>query len=145
MEKNKSKSSSSKNIKNISKSTAKEEEKNSKEESDKDKEEEEEEEKEEEIIVQQFGQNPNLLQIIKGNGYYLLNRDNFDISKIMMLIDYQRLSLLGELFRNYESPDGEDGVLKIDFNKMIFNLLKDKINEDEKTDLVYGLKKFDKI
>ena len=142
MEKNKSKSSSSKNIKNISKSTAKEEEKNSKEESDKDKEEEEEEEKEEEIIVQQFGQNPNLLQIIKGNGYYLLNRDNFDISKIMMLIDYQRLSLLGELFRNYESPDGEDGVLKIDFNKMIFNLLKDKINEDEKTDLVYGLHKF---
>ena len=59
------------------------------------KEEEEEKEKEDEITIQQFGQNPHLLQIIKGNGYYLLNRDNYDVSKIMLLIDYQRLSMLG--------------------------------------------------
>ena len=143
MDKNKNKSSSSiKNI-NISKISGKEENEDIKEEENKkEKEEEEEEEHKEDIIIQQFGQNPNLLQIIKGNGYYLLNRDNFDISKIMMLIDYQRLSMLGESFRNYESPDGEDGVLKIDFTKMIFELLKDRISEDEKTDLVYGLHKF---
>ena len=142
MDKNKSKSSSSIRIKNISKFSGKEEDNDIKGEETKKENEEEEEEKEEDIIVQQFGQNPNLLQIIKGNGYYLLNRDNFDISKIMMLIDYQRLSMLGESFRNYESPDGEDGVLKIDFTKMIFELLKDRIKDDEKTDLVYGLHKF---
>ena len=145
MDKKKNKSSSSIIIKNISKISGKEEEQDIIEDQDlKEKEEksEGEEEHEEDIIVQQFGQNQNLLQIIKGNGYYLLNRDNFDISKIMMLIDYQRLSMLGESFRNYESPDGEDGVLKIDFAKMIFDILKDRINEDEKTDLVYGLHKF---
>ena len=145
MDKKKNKSSSSIRIKNIQKISGKEEEQDIIEDQDlKEKEEksEGEEEHEEDIIVQQFGQNQNLLQIIKGNGYYLLNRDNFDISKIMMLIDYQRLSMLGESFRNYESPDGEDGVLKIDFAKMIFDILKDRIKEDEKTDLVYGLHKF---
>ena len=145
MEKDKNKSTSSIKSKNISKKEEKDEQdsedKVKKDEKKKDKEEEE-EEPEEEITVQEFGENPNLLQIIKGNGYYLLNRDNFDVSKIMMLIDYQRLSMLGESFRNYESPDGEDGVLKIDFTKMIFRLIKDKIQEDERTDLVYGLHKF---
>ena len=141
MEKNKNKSSSSIRIKNLVNIVGKDEENPIREDED-NKEKEEEEENEDEIIVQQFGQNPNLLQIIKGNGYYLLNRDNFDISKIMMLIDYQRLSMLGESFRNYESPDGEDGVLEIDFAKMIFELLKGSVKEDEKTDLVYGLHKF---
>ena len=141
MEKNKNKSSSSIRIKNLVNIVGKDEENPIREDED-NKEKEEEEENEDEIIVQQFGQNPNLLQIIKGNGYYLLNRDNFDISKIMMLIDYQRLSMLGESFRNYESPDGEDGVLEIDFAKMIFELLKGSVKEEEKTDLVYGLHKF---
>ena len=101
-----------------------------------------EEEEEEEIIVQQFGQNPDLLQIIKGNSYYLLNRDKFDITKIMMMIDYHKLSILGEAFRNYESKDGEEGVIKIDFIHMIYKQLKDEIKENEKTDLVYGIHKF---
>ena len=102
----------------------------------------EEEEEEEEIIVQQFGQNQNLLQIIKGNSYYLLNRDKFDITRIMMMIDYHKLSLLGEAFRNYVSKDGEDGMIKSDFIDMIYNQLKDEIKENEKTDLVYGIHKF---
>ena len=101
----------------------------------------EEEEEEEEIIVQQFGENPNLLQIIKGDGYYLLNRDKFDITKIMMMIDYHKLSLIGEAFRNYESKDGEEGMIKSDFIDMTYNLLKDDVKEKDKTDLVYGIHK----
>ena len=139
MNKNKNKSSSSLKLKLVSKDDDKED-KDKK--SDKKSEEKEEEEKEDEFTIQQYGQNPHLLQIIKGNGYYLLNRDNYDVSKIMLLIDYQRLSMLGESFLNYESPDGEEGVLKIDFTKMVFNLLKDRIKDNEKTDLVYGLHKF---
>ena len=104
--------------------------------------EEDEENEEEKITVQQFGENPNLLQIIKGNGYYLLNRDNFDITRIMMMIDYPKLSILGDFFRNYESPDGEDGVIKIDFINMIYDQLKGEIKENEKTDLVYGIHKY---
>ena len=108
MDKNRNKSSSSLKLKLVS-NNAEKEDSDKKEEKSKDGEEEEEEkEKEEEITIQQYGQNPHLLQIIKGNGYYLLNRDNFDVSKIMLLIDYQRLSMLGESFLNYESPDGED-------------------------------------
>jgi hypothetical protein len=102
----------------------------------------EEEEEEEEIIVQQFGDNPNLLQIIRGNGYYLLNRDKFDITKIMMMIDYHKLSLIGDAFRNYESKDGEEGMIKSDFINMTYNLLKDEVKEKDKTDLVYGIHKF---
>ena len=122
MDKKSKKSSSSVKLKNLINNEEGEENKDKKEEENIKAEEEEgeENEKEEEITIQQFGQNPHLLQIIKGNGYYLLNRDNYDVSKIMLLIDYQRLSMLGELFLNYESPDGEDGVLKIDFTKMIF-------------------------
>ena len=104
--------------------------------------EEDKENEEEKITVQQFGENPNLLQIIKGNGYYLLNRDNFDITRIMMMIDYPKLSILGDFFRNYESPDGEDGVIKIDFINMIYEQLKGEIKENEKTDLVYGIHKY---
>ena len=104
--------------------------------------EEDEENEEEKIKVQQFGENPNLLQIIKGNSYYLLNRDNFDITRIMMMIDYPKLSILGDFFRNYESPDGEDGVVKIDFINMIYEQLKGEIKENEKTDLVYGIHKY---
>ena len=142
MDKKKNKSSSSLKIKNISKQEAQEDQKSLNEEEHEKENKKEEEEKEVEIIIQQFGPNPNLLQILRGDEYFLLDLEKFDISKIMMLIDYQRLSMLGESFRNYESPDGEDGVLKIDFTKMIFNLLKDLIKEDEQTDLVYGLHKF---
>ena len=102
----------------------------------------EEEKVEEQITVHQFGNNPNLLQIIKGDGYYLLNREKFDITKIMMMIDYPKLSILGEGFRNYESKDGEEGVIKIDFINMIYKQLKDEIKENEKTDLVYGIHKY---
>ena len=142
MDKKKNKSSSSLKIKNISKQEVQEDQKSLNEEENEKENKKEEEEKEVEIIIQQFGPNPNLLQILRGDEYFLLDLEKFDISKIMMLIDYQRLSMLGESFRNYESPDGEDGVLKIDFTKMIFNLLKDLIKEDEQTDLVYGLHKF---
>ena len=112
MDKNKNKSSSSLKLKLVSKDDDKEDK--DKKSDKKSEEKEEEEEKEDEFTIQQYGQNPHLLQIIKGNGYYLLNRDNYDVSKIMLLIDYQRLSMLGESFLNYESPDGEEGVLKID-------------------------------
>ena len=103
---------------------------------------EEDEKKKEEITVKQFGENPSLLQIIKDNGYYLLNRDKFDITKIMMMIDYHKLSLIGEAFRKYVSKDGKDGMVKSDFINMTFNLLKDEVKEKDKTDLVYGIHKF---
>ena len=101
-----------------------------------------EEEEEDEIRVQQFGKNPHLLQIIKGNGYYLLNRDKFDITKIMMMIDYHKLNLLGEAFRNYVSKDGQEGMIKSDFIDMVYSQLKEEIKDKERTDLVYGIHKF---
>ena len=102
----------------------------------------EEDEEEDEITVQQFGQNPHILQIIKGNGYYLLNRDKYDITKIMMMIDYHKLNLLGEAFRNYVSKDGQEGMIKSDFIDLLYNQLNEDIKDNEKTDLVYGIHKF---
>ena len=60
----------------------------------------------------------------------------------MMLIDYHELSNLGDYFLGYEPKKGEEGVPKEDFIKETFKLLQEKINENEKTDLVYGLHKF---
>ena len=90
------------------------------------------------IIIKKFGKNTNIFQILKGNSYYLLNRDKYDITKIMMMIDYQRLSILGEKFRACK-----EGMAKIDFIKeMLCRLRSPDIDILDLTDLVYGIYKY---
>ena len=91
-----------------------------------------------EIIVTNFRGSPKVLQISKGNYYYLINRENYDITKIMMMINYNRLSTLGQKFKEYE-----DGIEKIIFCTLLTNILKsDKMPVNELTDLIYGIYKF---
>ena len=53
-----------------------------------------------EIKIKEF-QN-HILQIFKGDSYYLLDRNKYDITSIMMKIDLKKLNILGEKFRKYE-------------------------------------------
>ena len=92
----------------------------------------------EEIKVSNFRGSPKVLKISKSNYYYLINREKYDITKIMMMIDYGRLSTLGHRFRKY--PEGID---KIEFVALLANVLKeDKMPVYELTDLIYGIYKF---
>ena len=91
-----------------------------------------------EITVTNFRGSPKVLQISKGNYYYLINRENYDITKIMMLINYNRLSTLGQKFKEYDG-----GIEKIIFCTLLTNILKsDKMPINELTDLIYGIYKF---
>ena len=99
---------------------------------------EKEEESNEEIVVSNFRGSPKVMQISKGNYYYLINREKYDITKIMMLINYNRLSALGHKFRDYP-----EGIEKIIFSTLLTNLLKsEKMPINELTDLIYGIYKF---
>ena len=90
------------------------------------------------IKVSNFRGSPKVLKISKNDYYYLINREKYDITKIMMLIDYSRLSTLGHRFRAY--PEGID---KIEFVSLLTNVLKDdKMPVNELTDLIYGIYKF---
>ena len=90
------------------------------------------------ITVTNFRGSPKVLQISKGNYYYLINREKYDITKIMMLINYNRLSTLGQKFKEYE-----EGIEKIIFCTLLTNILKsDKMPINELTDLIYGIYKF---
>lgn len=101
-------------------------------------EEEKEENSNEGITVTNFRGSPKVLQISKGNYYYLINRENYDITKIMMLINYNRLSTLGQKFKEYDG-----GIEKIIFCTLLTNILKsDKMPINELTDLIYGIYKF---
>ena len=71
------------------------------------------------ITVTNFRGSPKVLQISKGNYYYLINRENYDITKIMMLINYNRLSTLGQKFKEYDG-----GIEKIIFCTLLTNILK---------------------
>ena len=91
-----------------------------------------------EIIVTNFRGSPKVLQISKGNYYYLINREKYDITKIMMLINYNRLSTLGQKFKEYDG-----GIEKIIFCTLLTNILKsDKMPINELTDMIYGIYKF---
>ena len=99
---------------------------------------EKEEDKEEVITVTNFRGSPKVLQISKKNYYYLINREKYDITKIMMMINYERLSTLGHRFRSYP-----EGIEKIKFSTLLTNLLKsEKMPINELTDLIYGIYKF---
>ena len=90
------------------------------------------------ITVTNFRGSPKVLQISKGNYYYLINRENYDITKIMMLINYNRLSTLGQKFKEYDG-----GIEKIIFCTLLTNILKsEKMPINELTDLIYGIYKF---
>jgi hypothetical protein len=90
------------------------------------------------IEVTNFRGSPKVLQISKKNYYYLINREKYDITKIMMMINYKRLSTLGHQFRAYP-----EGIEKIKFSTLLTNLLKtDKMPINELTDLIYGIYKF---
>ena len=82
-------------------------------------EEEEKEEKQNEIVVTNFRGSPKVLQISKDNYYYLINREKYDITRIMMLITYNRLSTLGIKFRAYP-----EGIEKLTFCTLLTNLVK---------------------
>ena len=91
-----------------------------------------------EIVVSNFRGSPKVLQISKGNYYYLINREKYDITKIMMLIDYNRLSKLGQKFKEYE-----EGIEKIIFCTLLTNILKtEKMPINDLSDLIYGIYKF---
>ena len=45
----------------------------------------------------------NYLKIfINKNEYYILNKNKYDINKIMMLLDLKKINILGEKFRKFE-------------------------------------------
>ena len=91
-----------------------------------------------EIKIKEF-QN-HFLQIFKGDSYYLLDRNKYDITSIMMRIDLKKLNILGEKFRKYEN-----GVEKIEFIRLIKNELNSTISNNnlmDEANLVYGLHKF---
>ena len=91
-----------------------------------------------EIIVSNFRGSPKVLQISKGNYYYLINREKYDITKIMMLIDYNRLSTLGQKFKEYE-----EGIEKVIFCTLLTNIIKtEKMPINDLIDLIYGIYKF---
>ena len=91
-----------------------------------------------EITVTNFRGSPKVLQISKGNYYYLINREKYDITKIMMLINYNRLSTLGQKFKEYDG-----GIEKIIFCTLLTNILKsDNMPVNELTDMIYGIYKF---
>ena len=95
-------------------------------------------EEDQEIIVSNFRGSPKVLQISKGNYYYLINREKYDITKIMMLIDYNKLSTLGQKFKEYE-----EGIEKIIFCTLLTNILKsEKMPINDLNDLIYGIYKF---
>ena len=54
-----------------------------------------------EMEVSYFRGSPKVLKIYNNNYYYLINHDNYDITKIMMLINNEHLSTLREQFLNY--------------------------------------------
>ena len=88
-----------------------------------------------EIIVSNFRGSPKVLQISKGNYYYLINREKYDITKIMMLIDYNRLSTLGQKFKEYE-----EGIEKVIFCTLLTNIIKtEKMPINDLIDLIYGI------
>ena len=91
-----------------------------------------------EITVTNFRGSPKVLQISKGDYYYLINRENYDITKIMMLINYNRLSTLGRKFKEYDG-----GIEKIIFCTLLTNIIKsENMPINELTDLIYGIYKF---
>ena len=97
-----------------------------------------EEKTDEEIKVSLFRESPKVLQISKNNYYYLINRGNYDISKIMMMINNEHLSTLGEKFRDYPK-----GLEIIKFTSLLTNIIKtQKMSPYELTDLIYGIYKF---
>ena len=92
----------------------------------------------EEIKVTNFRGSPKVLQISKNNYYYLINREKYDITKVMMMINYYRLSTIGHKFRAYPK-----GIEKIKFVTLLTNILKTELMPiNELTDLIYGIYKF---
>ena len=80
----------------------------------------------------------NILQIFKGNAYYLLDRHKYDINTIMMLLDLNKINKLADFYKDY--PDGIEKTLFIEkMKKELPCNLNDPMDE---TNLVYGLYKF---
>ena len=83
----------------------------------------------------------NYLKIfINKNEYYILNKNKYDINKIMMLLDLKKINILGEKFRKFEKK----GVEKFEFIKLIKNEIDNNSdnNNINSISLIYGLHKF---
>ena len=80
----------------------------------------------------------NLLKIIKGGHYYLLDRYKYDISSIMLILDKNKINKLHDFYKNY--PEGIEKVLFIQkMKKEISYIITDPLDI---VNLVYGLYKF---
>ena len=99
---------------------------------------EEQEENMQNAKIEIFELSNNLLKIIKGNHYYLLDRYKYDINTIMMLLDLTKINKLHEFYKNYP-----DGIEKIHFVQKMKKEIPYNLNDPmDGTNLVYGLYKF---
>ena len=80
----------------------------------------------------------NILKIIKGNYYYLLDRYKYDINTIMMLLDLTKINKLHDYYRNYPG-----GIEKVNFVQKMKKEISYNLNDPmDGSNLVYGLYKF---
>ena len=80
----------------------------------------------------------NILQIFKGNSYYLLDRYKYDQNAIMMLLDLNKINKLGDIFMNYPN-----GIEKVKFIQIMKGELPSNPNDPmDESNLIYGLYKF---
>ena len=92
---------------------------------------------EKKIEVSLFRESPKVIKISKNNYYYLINREKYDIAKIMMMIKHSHLPILGEKFHSFPK-----GLEKIRFTNLLLYILKiGKMPPYELTDLIYGIYK----
>ena len=88
--------------------------------------------------IEIFEFSDNLLEIKKGNHYYLLDRYKYDINAIMMLLDLTKINKLHDFYKNYK-----DGIEKIHFVQKMKKEISYNLNDPmDGSNLVYGLYKF---
>jgi hypothetical protein len=79
-----------------------------------------------------------LLKIYKGDHYYILDKNRYDINTIMMLLDLEKINKLHDFYSSY--PDGieRDLFVKIMEKELTYNAT----DPTDQINLVYGLYKF---
>ena len=89
------------------------------------------------IKVSLFRNSPKVIKISKNDHYYLINREKYDITKIMMMINHAHLPILGEKFKSFPK-----GLEKTQFTNLLLKILIiGRIPPYELTDLIYGIYK----
>jgi hypothetical protein len=79
----------------------------------------------------------NRMKIVRGNQYFILDPNRYDINNLMMLIDLKKINKIEEKFEKY--PDGLD---RLTFIKLMKNELPTNASDPyDEINLVYGLYK----